>query len=393
MWYFKSPEVVYGEDALSHLRQIEGERALIVTDATLQRLGVAARIAAELESVGIATRIFAEVEPEPSLQTVQRGAEVAHDFSPDWVIALGGGSPMDAAKAIWALYERPDLDATEINPMINLNLRKARMIAIPTTAGTGSEATWAMVLTDTEDRRKFSTGSRELVPTIAIVDPSLTQHLPAPITAATGLDALTHAIEGYVCTWRNDFTDPLCLKAAQLALDYLERACKDGANDQEAREKMGSAATLGGLGFGNANLGLAHAMGHSFGAWFKQPHGKCVALFLPLVMDFSIAGGVTRYADIVRYRDLVHRSEGACPGDETQYLDELSASRLLAEQVRSLARAVGQPLRVCELGISSDDYEAAIEPLCDHAEMDTQFFTAPRIPDRAELETLFRSAY
>ncbi|MGL4650107.1 MAG: iron-containing alcohol dehydrogenase, partial [Caldilineaceae bacterium] len=186
MWYFKSPEVVFGEEALAHIAQLQGARALIVTDPTLAQLGVAGRIEALFADAGFATQLFAEVEPEPSLQTVRRGAEAAAAFAPDWIVGLGGGSPLDAAKAIWAMYERPDLDAVDINPMINLNFSKARMVAIPTTSGTGSEATWAVVLTDLEERRKFSTGSREIVPTLAIIDPSLTQKLPPRITADTG---------------------------------------------------------------------------------------------------------------------------------------------------------------------------------------------------------------
>ncbi len=280
--------------------RFRARRALIVTDATLARLGIAGRIEDILKDVGFETCVFSEVEPEPSLQTVRRGAAVASEFQPDWIIGLGGGSPLDASKAIWALYERPDLDPTDINPMETLGLSKAKLIAIPTTSGTGSEVTWALVLTDTEEKRKFSTGSRELVPTLAIVDPSLTEALPARVTADTGLDALTHAIEGYTCTWANDFSDGLCLKAAQLVFDYLERAVSDGS-DMEAREKMGIAASLAGLGFGNANLGLAHAMGHSFGALFKQPHGRAVALFLPYITEFTVNAGLGRYVDIVRF--------------------------------------------------------------------------------------------
>ena len=215
MWYFSSPFVVFGDEALSHLEQVPGSRAFIVTDATLARLGVAGRVEAVLQGAGFETYMFAEVEPEPSLQTVRRGAQVATEFQPDLFVGLGGGSPMDAAKAIWALYERPDLDAVDINPLITLNLSKAKMVAIPTTAGTGSETTWALVLTDTEEKRKLGTGNRELVPTLALVDPTLTQGLPPRATADTGLDALTHAIEGYVSSWKNDFTDGLCLKAAQ----------------------------------------------------------------------------------------------------------------------------------------------------------------------------------
>ncbi len=360
---------------------MKASRAFIITDPTLAQLGVAARIEALLHEAGFETDTFAEVEPEPSLQTVRKGAQRATDFAPDWIIGLGGGSPMDAAKAIWAMYERPDLDATDINPMTNLNFSKARMIAIPTTSGTGSESTWAVVLTDVEEKRKFSTGSREIVPTIAIVDPSLTEKLPPRITADTGLDALTHAIEGYVCTWSNDFSDGLCLKAAELVFGYLERAYCDGATDVEAREKMGVAATIAGLGFGNSNLGLAHAMGHSFGALFKKPHGRCVSLFLPYITEFSINGGAGRYGDIARFVGL------------TSDRDEEAGGRLLVQRIRALESAVEQPQSMADFGIAPADFEDALDQLCDHAEQDTQFFTAPRIPEREELEKLFHYVY
>ena len=381
MWYFKSPEVVFGEDSLSHLHHLVGSRAFIVTDATLHQMGISERIASTLQEAGFETMIFAEVEPEPSLQTVRRAAKLAVAFEPDWVIGLGGGSPMDAAKAIWAIVERPEMDPLEINPMENIGVGKAKLMAIPTTSGTGSEATWAIVLTDTEERRKFSTGSRELVPHVAIVDPSLTAKLPARITADTGLDALTHAVEGYVCTWHNDFTDGLCLKAIELVFAYLERAYTDGENDMESRDKMGVAATIAGLGFGNANLGLAHAMGHSFGALFKKPHGRCVSLFLPYITEYAVNAGLGRYGDIARFVGW------------TDSNDNVEGGRMLVEHIRQLERSIGQPMSIAEFGVSPADFEDNLEKLCDHAEMDTQFFTAPRVPERDELERIFQYAY
>lgn len=380
MWYFSSPFVVFGEDALSHLLQIEGRRAFIVTDATLAKIGIAGRIEGLLQKAGFETYTFAEVEPEPSLQTVRRGAQLACEFAPDWIVGLGGGSPMDASKAIWAMYERPDLDPTDINPMETLGLSKAKLIAIPTTSGTGSEATWALVLTDLEEKRKFSTGSRELVPTLALIDPTMTQALPARITADTGLDVLTHAVEGYTSTWANDFTDGLCLKATRLVFEYLERAVTDG-NDLDAREHMGNAAAIAGLGFGNANLGLAHAMGHSFGALFKQPHGRCVALFLPYITEFTVNAGLGRYLDIARFVGW------------TDTHDAEEAGRLLVEKMRELERAVAQPTTIATFGISRADFEAAMPKLVEHAEQDTQFFTAPRIPESEELAQMFEYIY
>jgi alcohol dehydrogenase class IV len=264
--------------------------------------------------------------------------------------------------------------------MVDLNISKAQLICIPTTSGTGSETTWAIVLTDSEEQRKFSTGNRELVPRYAILDPELTRDLPQRITADTGLDALTHAIEGYTSTWRNDFSDGLCLNACKLIFNYLERAVAAGAADMQARERMANAAAIAGLGFGNANAALAHAMGHSFGGLFKQPHGRSVALFLPYTMEFTNYCGAGRYDDIARMVGL------SCD-------DEQAAGTALITKVRALQRAVGQPMTIAEFGISEGAFRDALERLCDHAENDTQILAAPRIPERDELQRLFECAY
>ncbi len=380
MWYFGSPFVVFGEEALSHLANLGCSRAFIVTDATLRTLPPFSMVHQQLADAGYEIAVFAEVEPEPSIETVVRGAALARDFAPDLFVALGGGSPMDAAKTIWALYERPDLEPTDINPMMDLNIATSKLVAIPTTSGTGSEATWAVVLTDTAEKRKFSTGNREMVPTVAIIDPAITAGLPPRITADTGLDALAHAIEGYTCTWRNDFSDGLNLKAAQLIFDYLPRAVADGS-DLEAREHLGNAAAIAGLGFGNANLGLAHAMGHSFGSLFKKPHGRCVALFLPYIMEYTVNGQAGRYLDIARFAGF------------TDSRDEEEGGRILVQKVRELAAAVGQPCSIAEFGISREEFLATLAKLIEYAECDTQFFTAPRIPESEELSQMFECVY
>lgn len=381
MWFFSSPEIVFGEDALSYLEEVQGERALIVTDPTLHRLGFSERICVHLRAAGLEIQIFAEVEPEPSLQTVQCGVEIMRSFQPDWIIGLGGGSAMDAAKAMWALYERPDLTPEEISPVYALGLHKLKMIAIPTTSGTGSEATWATVLTDLESKRKLALGNRELTPTLAIVDPALTADLPPRITADTGLDVLTHAIEGYSATFHSDFTDPLCLKAAELVFAYLPRAFAHGSTDPEAREKMANAATIAGLGFGNSLVGLAHALGHSFGGIFKVPHGRAVSLFLPYVIEFSARVGVGRYDEIARFLRL---TDGA---------DLASSARVLIEQIRSLQSEIGQPTSIVELGISAADLEEQMELLCANAIGDNSTVAAPRPVEWEELQKLFLYAY
>ena len=197
MWYFVSPEIVFGEGALDALDELKGQRALIVTDTTLVQLGLVDKVKVHLDKAGIEAHVFDAVEPDPSVQTVHQGVDMAREVEPDWIIGLGGGSPMDAAKAIWVLYERPDLDPAEINPFITLGLRqKARLITIPTTSGTGAEVTWGIVLTDTEEQRKMGLGSRENVADIAIVDPAMVVDMPPQLTADTGLDSLTPAVEG-----------------------------------------------------------------------------------------------------------------------------------------------------------------------------------------------------
>lgn len=380
MWFFNSPEVVYGADALDYLDQLVGRRAFIVTDPRLHALGFTERVAQHLRVAGLETVVFPEVEPEPALETVRRGAALMRAYAPDWIVGLGGGSAMDAAKAMWVLYERPDVDPAAINPLDRLGLgAKARLITIPTTAGTGAEATWALVLTDAAEGRKLALGSRENLATLAIVDPALTAKLPPRLTADTGMDVLTHAIEGYTNNLRNDFCDGLCLKAAQMVFDYLPRAVADGS-DIEAREKMANAATIAGLGFGNSMAALAHALGHSLGAVFHQPHGRAVGLYLPYTIEFVAHGGASRYADLAHFLRLPHT-------------DEATAATALAAAVRGLAREIGQPASVAELGISATDHAAALEKLCDFAEMDTQVVMAPRVPDREEIAQLYRYAY
>ena len=379
MWFFNSPEIAYGEGALGYLAQLQGRRAFIVTDRNLRRMGFADRVARELNQAGIETRIYDDVEPEPSLETVQRGAQAMRDWAPDWVVGVGGGSVLDAAKAMWVLYERPDIAPDAINPLEPLGLRqRARMVAIPTTSGTGSEATWAIVLTDTQAQRKLGLGSRECTPDIAIVDPELVADLPPRLTADTGMDALTHAVEGYTSRWRNDFSDGLCLQAVRLIFRYLPRAYAEG-QDREAREHMHNAATIAGLGFINSMAGLAHGLGHALGAVFKVPHGRAVGLFLPYTIEFAAQEVAERYADLMTAAGL-----GTPPAEE--------AGSRFAEAVRDLLKRLEQPTTLRALGIDTQMLESRLTKLVADAESDPSTVTSPRIPDDKEIERLYRYA-
>ncbi len=377
MWYFNSPLIVFGEDALSELACIEGRKAFIVTDANLARLGYVDMVAEKLTAAGLQYRVFAEVEPDPSLDTVQRGAELMRQYEPDWIVGLGGGSSMDAAKAMWVLYEHPEMVPNEINPVVPMKLRqKARLITISTTSGTGAEATWGIVLTDTAEQRKLALGSRENMADMAIVDPIFVAGLPPQVTADTGMDVLTHAVEGYTTSWHNDFTDGLCLKAIQLVFDYLPRAVADG-KDKEARERMHNAAAIAGLGFGNSLAAMAHAVGHSIGAAFHTPHGRAVGLALPYTVEFTGETMAERYADIARFVGV------GCGSSQ-------EAPPLLAKKIRELARGIGQPLSLQETGISADQFEAALPKLTENAENDATLVASARIPDSAEVQRLYR---
>jgi alcohol dehydrogenase class IV len=380
MWYFDSPKIVFGEGALAHLREIEGRRAFIVSDENLSQLGFVEVVQDQLSKAGMECEVFLEVEPDPSLQTIMRGAVAMSDFRPDWVVGLGGGSSLDAAKAMWVLYERPDLKPEAINPVETLELRqKARLVTIPTTAGTGSEVTWMIVLTDKADERKLGLGSRENLADVAIVDPSLSSGMPPRLTADTGLDALTHAIEGYVSAWGNDFSDGLCLKAIDLILRYLPLAYDDGTSI-EARERMANAATLAGLGFGNSMAGLAHSLGHALGGVFHTPHGRAVGLFLPYTMEYAARESPGRYSEISRYLGFPVESESA-------------AADGLVDAVRDLLRRVGQPVSLKEAGIEREAISERLDKLVENAGNEATTVVHPRVASMEELERLFLYAW
>jgi len=380
MWYFDSPKIVFGEGALAHLRETEGRRAFIVSDENLSQLGFVEMVQGQLSKAGMESEVFLEVEPDPSLQTVKRGAAAMSDFRPDWVVGLGGGSCLDAAKAMWVLYERPDLQPEAINPVETLGLRqKARLITIPTTAGTGAEVTWMIVLTDTADERKLGLGSRENLADVAIVDPSLSSGMPPHLTADTGLDALTHAIEGYVSAWGNDFSDGLCLKAVDLILRHLPPAYENGTNS-EARERMANAATLAGLGFGNSMAGLAHSMAHALGGVFHTPHGRAVGLFLPYTIEYAARESPGRYSEVSRYLGFPVESES-------------TGADGLVDVVRDLLRRVGQPVSLNEVGIERDAITDRMEKLVENAANEATTVVHPRVASMEELERLFLCAW
>lgn len=381
MWYFYSPQIFFGEDALSWISQLRGKRAFIVTDAVMEKIGFLGKVQEAFSSAGIRCDAFREVEPDPCLETVKRCAERMAEFQPDWVVGLGGGSCLDTAKAAWCVYARPDFPLEAVSPMEYLDLRsKAKLLTIPTTAGSGAEVTQAAMIKDNCEKRKLEIASTEIVADITIVDPRFSAQMPRSLTADTGIDVLSHAVEGYSSTWANDFTDGLCLQATRMVFAYLPRAYENGADDLEAREKMANAATIAGLGMGNSHIALAHSMGHSAGVIFGLPHGKATGLFLPYTIEFTGNAGVGRYLGLSQIL-------GQAADDENQ------AALALAGCIRELMQKIRLPLSLREAGISHKAFVEQQESLCDHALSDTSLVTARRIPTCEEMQRLFEYAF
>lgn len=383
MWNFACPLIVYGDNALEYLAQVQGKKAFIVTDKNIVKLGLVKLVTDQLDAVNIQWEIFDAIEPEPSLDTINKGKIAIGNYQPDWVIGIGGGSCIDAAKALICLLARPDLEPDEVAVIETFNFReKARLMAIPTTSGTGSETTWAVVLTDTRDNRKLGLGTTEDMPDVAILDPVMVASMPPQITGDTGMDALTHAIEGYVSTWGTSMTAGPGLIATRQTFAYLPKAYKDG-DDLEARKEMQYAATLAGMSFGNSMAGLGHSCGHALGAVFHTPHGRAVGLFLPSTMEYLINGSeetTAKYAEIARFCGIASGTDKEC-------------AQALVTKVRALAKEIKQPLSVQDEGIAQAQYDESIPGLIERALNEVMTITVTRVPGTEDLEKIFRYAY
>lgn len=301
MQWFKVPSKIYFErNSIEYLKQMrEMDRVFIVTDRSMVDLGYVNLVTNQLEKRRnkVQVQLFCDVEPDPSIQTVKRGLSLMEAFRPDTIIAIGGGSSMDAAKGMWLFYEQPDVNFDDLKQKF-MDIRKrafrypelgkkSKLVCIPTTSGTGSEVTPFAVITDKEENKKYPLTDYSLTPTVAIVDPNLTTSLPASITADTGMDVLTHATEAFVSTLASDFTDGIALQAVKMVFEYLPRAVANGKNDLEAREKMHNASCLAGMAFANAFLGLNHSIAHKVGGEFHVPHGRANAILLPWVIEYN----------------------------------------------------------------------------------------------------------
>lgn len=330
-------DMYYGKGALEQLKNITGKKAVLVLGGgSMKRFGFVDQVVNYLTQAGIETKLFENVEPDPSVETVMEGARVMREFEPDWIISMGGGSPIDAAKAMWVFYEYPETTFESIiQPFSFPTLRqKAKFIAIPSTSGTATEVTAFSVITDYSKGIKYPLADFNITPDIAIVDPLLAETMPKTLTAHTGMDALTHAVEAYVSTLNSPFTDPLAIKAIQMVFEYLPSSYE---GNMDAREQMHYAQCLAGQAFSNALLGIVHSMAHKTGAAFSTghiPHGCANAIYLPYVIKFNAKTAAKRYADIARSAGITGTDEecvaGLCNKIDT-YNETLSIPRTLKE--------------------------------------------------------------
>ena len=378
-------DIYFGKGTLDELKHLSGKKAIIVVGGgSMKRFGFLDRVVENLKEAGIETRLFEGVEPDPSVETVMKGAAVMRDFEPDWIIAMGGGSPIDAAKAMWAFYEYPDTKFEDlITPFAFPTLRqKAKFLAIPSTSGTATEVTAFSVITDYQKGIKYPLADFNITPDIAIVDPDLAETMPAKLTAHTGMDALTHAIEAYVSTLNSPITDPLALKAIEMVFTYLP----DSYNgDMTAREQMHYAQCLAGMAFSNALLGIVHSMAHKTGAAFSTghiPHGCANAIYLPYVIQYNAkdATAMKRYADIARAVGLTGTTDS-----------ELVAA--LIAKIDAYNVKLNIPKTLKDFGVNEAEFNEKLPKIAELAVGDACTGSNPRAITPAEMEKLLSCTY
>ncbi|MFB7243998.1 bifunctional acetaldehyde-CoA/alcohol dehydrogenase [Streptomyces populi] len=406
-WFKVPPKIYFERDSIKYLADVRGSRKfVVVTDKTMVEIGHLERIRNVLNRRGEVPeiRVIDNVEPNPSLDTVQKGAEMMRHFEPDTIIALGGGSPMDAAKVMWLMYEHPELEFADLKEkFFDIRKRaftfpdlgeKARLVCVPTTSGTGSEVTPFAVITDTATGQKYPLADYALTPSVAICDPALTLDLPRAVAADSGFDALTHCLETYVSVYANDFTDGLALQGIRLIFDNLEKAVNEGADNPVAREKMHNAGTIAGMAFGSAFLGVVHAMAHTLGATFHVAHGRTNALLLPHVVRYN-GSAPTKVTSWPKYHSYIaperYQDIARMLGLPAETPEEGVES--LAHALEELREKVGIPRSFKDAGVDEAAFLDALPEQAMNAYEDQCAPANPRLPMLADMQELMRRAY
>lgn len=411
MLWFRAPEKVYLKRgclpvALDELKNVMGKKkAFLVTDSFLYKNGFTKCITDKLDEMGIAHTTFSNVEPDPTLACAKEGAALMKSFEPDVIIALGGGSAMDAAKIMWVLYEHPEADFLDM-AMRFLDIRKrvytfpkmgekAYFIAIPTSAGTGSEVTPFAVITDEKSGIKYPLADYELLPDMAIIDTDLHMSAPKGLTAASGIDAVTHALEAIASMLATDYTDGLAKQALKVIFDYLPRAYDNGLTDYEAREKMANAATMAGMAFANAFLGVCHSMAHKLGAFYHLPHGVANALMIDEVLRFNASEVPAKMGTFSQYdhpKTLRKYAEVA----ETLGIDGKNDKEKLENLIKAvdeLKAKVGIKKTIKEYGVDENEFLERLDDMVEQAFDDQCTGANPRYPLMSEIKQMYLNAY
>lgn len=408
MLWFRVPEKIYFKRGCLPLAlgDLAGrQRAFIVTDKPLFDLGLTDKVTDILDKMGIEIEVFRDVQPDPDLATIEDGVRRMNKFQPDVIIAFGGGSPMDAAKIMWLMYECPDAEFEDM-AMRFMDIRKrvykfpqlgrkATMVAIPTTSGTGSEVTPFAVVTDGETGRKYPIADYELTPDMAICDADLVMNMPKGLTGFSGIDALTHSLEAIVAVTATDYTNAMALESIRILFKYLPRAYKNGAKDALAREKVHNAATMAGMAFANAFLGVCHSMAHKLGARFHLPHGLANALLINEIIRFNATEAPTKQAAFSQYEYPDSKSRYARVaryiGLEGKNDDELTDA--LIRKIDELKRELDIPMTIFDAGVSVTDFYEGLDELSEMAFDDQCTGTNPRYPLIAEIRRLYINAF
>ena len=375
-------DIYYGKDSLEVLKTVKGKKAiLVIGGGSMKRAGFVDKIIGYLKEAGIETKLFEGVEPDPSVETVMKGAAAMREFEPDLIVALGGGSPIDAAKAMWVFYEYPDTTFEEIiQPFSFPELRKkAKFIAISSTSGTATEVPAFSVITDYAKGIKYPLADFNITPDIAIVDPALVATLPPHLVAHTGMDALTHAIEAYVSTLNSPFTDPLAIKAIQMVNEHL---IKSFSGDMNSREEMHYAQCLAGEAFSNALLGIVHSLAHKTGAAFSTghiPHGEANAIYLPYVIKYNAKNAEARYADIARSIGI--------DGTDAECVTKL------CDKIDAMNAELNIPKTLKEFGIKEDEFKEKVNKIAELAVGDACTGSNPRPVDTESMAKILDAIY
>ncbi len=405
-WFKVPPKIYFERGSIQYLSKMpEITKAFIVTDESMVKLGYVDKVIYQLEKHDnhIHFEVFSDVEPDPSFDTIDRGVSAMGQFTPDVIIALGGGSAIDAAKGMWLFYEHPDVDKEGLKlKFLDIRKRtykypklglKAKFVAIPTTSGTGSEVTSFAVITDKDNNVKYPFADYELTPDVAIIDPELVLTLPKVLTADTGMDVLTHAIEAYVSNMASDYTDGLAEKAGELVHKYLIRAYENG-NDKEAREKVHNASCIAGMAFTNAFLGINHSLAHKLGGEFHIAHGRCNAILLPFVIKYN-ASTPTKFVSFPKYEYYIADEKYATfakkIGLEVEDIED-GVDKLI-DMVNRMNEKLGIPKSFQEYGIDEETYMSKIDELANRAFEDQCTTSNPRLPLVTELKKILVDAY